>query len=85
MIKNVLNSIYGYSANDSIKEHRQMKKTFTVKMIDHHGHELTLDRVFCIEASPSGFIISGFNRRNNIFALPCYETEKITEVKVNEE
>lgn len=85
MNKNALNSVYGYSASDSIKEGRTMKKTFTVKMIDHHGHELILNRVFCIEASPSGFIISGFNRRNNIFALPCYETEKITEVKVNEE
>lgn len=85
MTKMYLNSAYGYAASDSIKKERNMKKTFTVKMIDHHGHELILDRVFCIEASPSGFIISGFNRRNNIFALPCYETEKITEVKVNEE
>lgn len=85
MNKNALNSVYGYSASDSIKEGRTMKKTFTVKMIDHHGHELILNRVFCIEASPNGFIISGFNRRNTIFALPCYATEKIIEVKLNEE
>lgn len=85
MSKNVLNSVYGYSASDTIKERRNVKKTFTVKMIDHHGHELILDHVFCIESSPGGFIISGFNKRNNIFALPCYATEKIIEVRLNEE